>query len=74
MGIMVTKNDNNEKLAKDIRSSIRSKNSSALEVNDKDFVDSSEYLKETEKAGKFSWIWAVLIGLAIISLFIIIFI
>lgn len=72
MGIMVTKDDDNSKLTRDINASIRRKSQETMEINDKDFVGSSEYLKETEKSSKFSWIWAVLIALAIISLFIII--
>lgn len=73
MGIMVTKDDDNSKLTKEINASIRRKSQETMEIDDKDFVGSSEYLKETEKSGKFSWIWAVLIALAIIALFIIIF-
>lgn len=72
MGIMVTKDDDNSKLTKDINASIRRKSQETMEIDDKDFVGSSEYLKETEKSGKFSWVWAVLIVLAIIALFIII--
>lgn len=72
MGIMVTKDDDNSKLTKDINASIRKKSQETMEIDDKDFVGSSEYLKETEKSGKFSWVWAVLIVLAVIALFIII--
>ncbi len=72
MGIMVTKDDDNSKLTKDINASIRRKSQETMEIDDKDFVGSSEYLKETERSGKFSWVWAVLIVLAIIALFIII--
>lgn len=72
MGIMVTKDDDNSKLTKDINASIRRKSQETMEIDDKDFVGSSEYLKETEKSGKFSWVWAVLIVLAVIALFIII--
>lgn len=72
MGIMVTKDDDNSKLTKEINASIRRKSQETMEIDDKDFVGSSEYLKETEKSGKFSWVWAVLIVLAIIALFIII--
>lgn len=72
MGIMVTKDDDNSKLTEEINASIRRKSQETMEIDDKDFVGSSEYLKETEKSGKFSWVWAVLIVLAIIALFIII--
>ncbi len=73
MGIMVTKQDDNTELTNKINANLRTK-SSTMEMDDKDFIGSSEYLKETEKTGKFSWIWAVLIILAIISLFVIILI
>ena len=72
MGIMVTKDDDNSKLTEEINASIRRKSQETMEIDDKDFVGSSEYLKETEKSGKFSWVWAVLIVLAIIALFIIV--
>ena len=74
MGIMVTKQDDNVKMTNKIRADLRTKSSSTMELNDKDFVENSEYIKATEKTGKFSWVWAVLISLAIISLFIIVLI
>ena len=74
MGIMVTKQDDNAKMTDKINADLRTKRQSTMELDDKDFVGSSDYLKETEKTGKFSWVWAVLIILAIISLCIIIWI
>lgn len=74
MGIMVTKQDDNAKMTDQINADLRTKRQSTMELDDKDFVGSSDYLKETEKTGKFSWVWAVLIVLAIISLCIIIWI
>ena len=73
MGIMVTKQDDNTELTNKINANLRTKNST-MEMDDKDFIGSSEYLKETEKTGKFSWVWLILIILAIISLFIMILI
>lgn len=35
---------------------------------DPDYVEDSEYIKDTKKTGKFTWVWIVLIVLAIISL------
>lgn len=74
MGIMVTKQDDNAKMTDQINADLRTKRQSTMELDDKDFVGGSDYLKETEKTGKFSWVWAVLIVLAIISLCIIIWI
>ncbi len=36
-----------------------------------DFVDKSEYRKNLKRSGRFSWVWFVLILLAIVSLLII---
>lgn len=78
MGIMVTKNDENTKLTEKINSDLRTKLASTSKPEDKDlelnFAETSEYLKETERAGKFSWVWIVLVVLAIISLVLIVLI
>ena len=74
MGIMVSKNDENTKLTERVNADLRSKLDSTSELEDKDFTESSEYLKEMEKTGMFSWIWAVLIILAIVSLILIVLI
>lgn len=74
MGIMVSKEDENVKLTERINSDLRSKANETSEFDDKDFTENSEYLKEMEKTGKFSWFWIVLVVLAIISLILIIFI
>lgn len=41
---------------------------------DIDGVEDSAYVKDTKKTGKFTWVWIVLVVLAIISLACIIFI
>ena len=74
MGIIVSKQDDNTELTEKIHADLRNKSQSTMELDDKDFVGSSEYLKETEKTGKFSWVWVVLIALAAISLCVIIWI
>ncbi|MBQ2659992.1 hypothetical protein IJF86_01015 [Candidatus Saccharibacteria bacterium] len=74
MGIMVSKTDENTKLTERVNADLRAKLDSTSAQEDKDFTESSEYLKEMEKTGKFSWVWAVLIILAIISLIFIILI
>lgn len=76
MGILVTKDDENEKLTERISADLRTKTetTSKTESEDKDFAESSEYLKDMTETGKFSWIWIVLVVLAIISLVLIVLI
>lgn len=68
MGIMVSKEDNNTKLTGRINADLRNRASSSSDEYETDFTESSEYLKETARTGRFSWIWVVLVILAIISL------
>lgn len=75
MGIMINKEDENVKLTERINADLRT---SAMATSDEDFdgdyVESSAYTKELVKTSRFSWIWIVLVALAIISLvFIIMF-
>lgn len=74
MGIMMSKDlDRNSELNERISADLRARAQTAKR-EDPDYVDDAEYLKETKKTGKFSWVWIVLIVLAIISLICIIFI
>lgn len=73
MGIVVNKEDNkNENLERRIATDLRAK---AVETSPEgeitDFENDSEYIRDTKKTGRFSWIWIVLVVLAIISLVII---
>ncbi len=73
MGIMVSKDMNrdselNQRISADLRSRAQSSR------DDIDGVEDSAYVKDTKKTGKFTWVWIVLIVLAIISLACIIFI
>lgn len=68
MGIMMTKdmNDNTEldrRISADLRA--RAQQSRSADV---DGVNDSRYVEGTEKTNKFTWVWIVLIVLAIISL------
>lgn len=65
--------DRNSELNKRISADLRARAQSA-EREDPDYVDDSAYVKDTKKTGKFTWVWIVLIILAIISLVCIIFI
>lgn len=73
MGIMMNKNeDENNMLSRRINADLRSRAmESSAEAEDPDFAEDAEYLKDLKKTGKFGWVWAVLIVLALISLIII---
>ena len=73
MGIIVNKEDNkNENLEQRIAADLRAK--AAVEAADgevTDFASDAEYIRDTKRTGKFAWVWAILVILAIISLVII---
>lgn len=71
MGIMVQKNDDNSKLNDMINADLRERAERTSKQMDPDYVEDSDYAKDLKKTGRFAWIWAVLIILAIISLIII---
>lgn len=74
MGIMMSKDmSRNSELNKRISADLRARAQSE-DREDPDYVDDSAYIKDTKKTGKFTWVWIVLIVLALISLFCIIFI
>lgn len=71
MGILVSKDeDENSVLQERINADLRERiqRQSNEEDNDKDFAENSEYVKQLQRTGRFSWVWFVLIILAIISL------
>ncbi len=69
MGIMVTKDtDENAKLTEKINADLRARLQETSESVDKDFAENSEYIKDLEKTGKFSWVWFILIALAVVAL------
>ena len=66
MGIIVNKNDElNDELSRRISADLRER--AVVEESDPDFAEDAEYVKELKKTGRFSWIWIVLVVLAIIS-------
>ncbi len=69
MGIIVSKdNDRNSELNQRITADLRARAVQSARDRDPDLVDDSEYLKNLKKTGRFSWLWFVLIVLALISL------
>lgn len=71
MGIMVQKNEDNSKLNDMINADLRERAERTSKQMDPDYVEDSDYTKNLKKTGRFAWVWAVLIILAIISLIII---
>ena len=75
MGIIVSKNnDENSRLNQRINADLRERVQKSSAGDDPDFVEDSDYTKDLKKTGKYTWIWIVLIVLAIISMVIIILI
>ncbi len=68
MGIMMTKDmDRDSELNSRITADLRARTQQTRD-DDPDYVDDAAYIKDTKKTGKFTWIWIVLIVLAIISI------
>ena len=77
MGVIVNKEKDQSKLSERIGADLRNKKMAGLDIEgeaDPDFAEDSEYLKNTKKTGRFSWMWIVLIALAILSVISIVFI
>ncbi len=73
MGVMMSRDEDRSELNRRISADLRARAQSERR-HDPDYVDDSNYVKDTKKTGRFTWIWIVLIVLAIISLFCIFFI
>jgi len=70
MGIIVSKNnEDNNRLNQRITADLRERaNRTASAGKDPDLVEDSDYARDLKKTGKYSWIWIVLIVLALLSL------
>lgn len=73
MGIIVNKDNKlDNELSRRIDADLRAKltgNSREDENEPKtDFTDDTEYMKDYKKTGRFSWVWVILIILAIVAL------
>jgi hypothetical protein len=67
MGVMVNKETSKrteltDRIAADLRTRARQDSN-----DDPDLVEDSDYVRNYNKTGKFSWVWAVLIIFALIS-------
>ena len=75
MGVIVTKDeDENTTLTERINADLRERASRAAEIegDGPDFAEDSEYIKELKTTGRFTWIWFILIALAIAAVIFII--
>ena len=71
MGVIVNKeDDDNIELTNRINADLREKiaETQSAEGDNPDFSEDVAYLDNYTKTGRFSWIWFILIGLAIVSL------
>ena len=74
MGVIVNKEqEKDDALTRRINADLRTRAKESADVDGVDLVEDAEYLKNTNKTGRFAWVWVVLIVLAILSLVLIIF-
>lgn len=76
MGVIINKKDDNNELSRRITADLRAKAMETVDVDggeDVDLAEDAEYLRDLKKTGRFSWVWIVLIVLAILSLISIVF-
>ena len=75
MGVIVNKKEEQDELTQRINADLRAKALETAEIerdgSDVDLAEDAEYLKDLKKTGRFSWIWIVLVILAVISLVVI---
>ena len=72
MGIIVSKNnEENSRLNDRIAADLRERAKKTTPGEDPDLVEESDYTKDLKKTGRYTWIWVVLIVLAVISLIVI---
>ena len=75
MGVIVNKKESQDELTRRINADLRAKATESAEVtkdgSDVDLAEDAEYLRDLKKTGKFSWIWIVLVVLAVLSLVVI---
>lgn len=78
MGVIVNKeNTNQNELSRRIDADLKARQMAAAEIEgnpDPDLAEDSEYVRNMKKTGRFSWVWLVLIVLAILSVISIVFI
>lgn len=71
MGVIVNKKLEQDKLSEKINADLRKKALNTVDIDgdeSPDFEEDSEYLKNLKRAGRFGWMWIVLIALALLAL------
>lgn len=74
MAVIVNKKEETDELTQRINADLRAKATETADINDGsdvDLAEDAEYLKDLKKTGRFSWVWIVLVVLAILSLIVI---
>lgn len=74
MAVIVNKKEETDELTQRINADLRAKAAETADINDGsdvDLAEDAEYLKDLKKTGRFSWVWIVLVVLAILSLIVI---
>ena len=75
MGVIVNKKESQDELTRRINADLRAKAVETADVENDgsnvDLTEDAEYLKDLKKTGRFSWIWIVLVVLAVLSLIVI---
>lgn len=71
MGILVQDNGDRSRLQDKITADLREKVQRTAQRGGVDLVEDSEYARGMKKTGRFTWVWFVLIFLAIVSLIVI---
>ena len=75
MGVIINKKESQDELTRRINADLRAKAVESADVekdgSDVDLAEDAEYLKDLKKTGRFSWIWIVLVVLAVLSLVVI---
>ena len=73
MGVIVSKDQDRTKLQERITANLRNRVQGEQQGKNKnvDLAEDSAYMKNLKKTGRFSWVWIVLVVLAIISMIII---
>lgn len=78
MGIIVNKENSNDKITERINADLRAKAANTArmggDVSDPDFAEGSEYVKNFKKTSRFGWIWVVLVVLAVASILSMVFV
>ncbi len=69
MGIIVSKDNNqNSDLTRRITADLRARAEQSKAQDTPDFAEDSEYVKNFQPTGRFSWFWFVLVALSALSL------